>query len=496
MFKKISSVLAVLGCIFPLLTNVPAYASTLSGTYGENTQNGGTIAVASGGTSFLNSPDGAPITSLYVTNGLGYVTASCSVLEYNQAGTQIASQNFITNGKVSVSAGTYSIVIKWNPGPSAAEFWVSSINTTIGSYTLSEPAPMPSASTSIVGSPAPVPLTPTGITVTQITKTSALLSWNVDSSASSYSVYLNGNKVTSGISGSSFSLLNLLPGASYTASVGATNSNGTSLPSADDSFKTVSQAPTVKITPNANGTLTVTWGAVPNAVSYEVSWNGTRKVTDITQTSYTLTNLLLGTPVTVVVSPVNITGTLGDPSTPQTSTPELAGPSVTLVRHTTHSVTLNWNAIAGATTYDIFEGDPTMVDSTPGTSATISNLSPNQQYSFFVIGVTPNGKSLPSSNIYVSTSPLSNVGFSPFDVFNNAVALIGSLGGLLLLAITAEFTPRLVRLFKSAFGANRHEGEYYRESGYWNIEQRSSTTSDLTSEIKPINPTIDWRDGD
>ena len=65
------------------------------------------------------------------------------------------------------------------------------------------------------------PATPgqvTGLTVSQITQTSALASWNAASNATSYQVSLNG-QATQTTTGTTMQLTGLSPGTTYTVSV-------------------------------------------------------------------------------------------------------------------------------------------------------------------------------------------------------------------------------------------------------------------------------------
>ncbi len=76
-----------------------------------------------------------------------------------------------------------------------------------------------------------VPATPTGLTVTGTTSSSASLSWTASTGATGYNVYQNGTRVTS-VTGTSATVAGLAASTSFTFAVTATNSAGESARSA------------------------------------------------------------------------------------------------------------------------------------------------------------------------------------------------------------------------------------------------------------------------
>lgn len=82
-----------------------------------------------------------------------------------------------------------------------------------------------------------VPGVPTGLAVSNITQTTATLSWNAVNSATSYTVRFNGNEYA--VNGTSANLTNLTAGTQYSWSVKAENANGSSSYSASNTFTTI-----------------------------------------------------------------------------------------------------------------------------------------------------------------------------------------------------------------------------------------------------------------
>lgn len=88
----------------------------------------------------------------------------------------------------------------------------------VGAYMLTRPkSPSPSPGTGGSGGTI-TPGQVTGLTISQITQTSALASWNAASNATSYQVSLNG-QATQTTTGTTMQLTGLSPGTTYTVSV-------------------------------------------------------------------------------------------------------------------------------------------------------------------------------------------------------------------------------------------------------------------------------------
>jgi hypothetical protein len=111
------------------------------------------------------------------------------------------------------------------------------------------------------------------------------------------------------------------------------------------------------------------------------------------------------------------------------------GPRIPVHAHgtasTPTSVSLAWDASAGATGYDVYAG-PAKVASVTGTSATVSNLTPATGYHFTVVATTPGARSGPSQGVDVTTpSATGAVGYeaeSPNNTIGGSAAVY-SCGG-------------------------------------------------------------------
>ncbi|MFD1833433.1 carbohydrate binding domain-containing protein, partial [Streptomyces desertarenae] len=91
------------------------------------------------------------------------------------------------------------------------------------------------------------------------------------------------------------------------------------------------------------------------------------------------------------VDDVLLTGPGGDPGEPDPEPPAAPG-GLAVGQTTSTSITLTWNAAAGATGYHVYR-DGQKVQSAPGTSATVTGLKPSTSYEFRVSAVNGAGES-------------------------------------------------------------------------------------------------------
>ncbi|GAA3642821.1 glycoside hydrolase family 18 protein [Streptomyces chitinivorans] len=105
------------------------------------------------------------------------------------------------------------------------------------------------------------------------------------------------------------------------------------------------------------------------------------------------------------VDDVSLTGPGGDPGEPDPDPQPPATPGTPTVGATTSSsVTLNWNAVDGATGYTVYR-DGTKALSVQGTSATVTGLAAATSYEFRVSAVNGAGESAKSAPVTATTRP-------------------------------------------------------------------------------------------
>lgn len=153
---------------------------------------------------------------------------------------------------------------------------------------------------------------PTELQVTETTNNTVSLSWKSVTSATSYNIYRNGQKVNSQpISGTTFTDTNLNSGSTYEYTVRALSSSGSeSLPSNLVTAKTSGTPPRVQpptglsTTDVTTDAVTLKWDVSSTAEKYNIYRNGV-KIGESNTPSYTDTGLNYGTEYNYQVTSVN-----------------------------------------------------------------------------------------------------------------------------------------------------------------------------------------------
>ena len=262
-----------------------------------------------------------------------------------------------------------------------------------------------------------IPEAPTNLVATATGQTTISLTWDAVPNATSYNVYSNGNVVVSGFAQTTYIVKNLTPGIQYCYEVKAVNEAGESEASESACATTESEpvTPTVPAAPTnlvatATGqtTISLTWTAVPNATSYNVYSNGNLVVSDLTATTYTVEGLTAGTEYCYNVTAVNEAGesahstsacatTLAVPTAPAAPTNLVA----TATGQTT--ISLTWNAVQNATSYNVYNGETVVVSGLTVTSYTVEGLTAGTEYCYNVTAVNEIGESEASTEACATT---------------------------------------------------------------------------------------------
>lgn len=249
------------------------------------------------------------------------------------------------------------------------------------------------------------------------------LKWTASPTATSYSVYRGTSPggegptpIQTGITATSFAVTGLSNGTTYYFQVTASSANGEGARSLE-----VAATPTAK--PGVPGSLTATagnaavnlaWTAAANAASYNV-YQGTSAggeaatpvATRITATSTTISGLTAGRTYYFKVAAVNPAGT-GTQSNEASATPSGTAPSAAITDLSAQPgntvVSLNWSAIPGASSYNVYQGTAAGAEgATPvrtgltANGVSIGGLSNGATYFFKVAAVNAGGTSAASN---------------------------------------------------------------------------------------------------
>lgn len=269
------------------------------------------------------------------------------------------------------------------------------------------------------------PAKPTGIVVTP-GNSQASVTWSAVSDATSYNIYYGtaaGVTTTTGAkivnAASPQVVTNLTNGTAYYFVVTAVNGAGESVVSNEVSTAPVPPAPAKPsgiVVSGGDGQVTVSWGAVTGATSYNIYYGTAAgvttgagiKVANVT-TPQIVTGLTNGTPYFFVVTAVNAGGESGV-SSEKNATPAAAPqpPGSPTGRTVTSTVagqaTVSWSAVTGATSYNVYylqaSSQPTnaaVLATAPVNSATASlnltGLTSGATYYVLVTAVNAAGES-------------------------------------------------------------------------------------------------------
>jgi len=186
-------------------------------------------------------------------------------------------------------------------------------------------------------------------------------------------------------------------------------------------------APTDLTAVGGTGQMTLSWTSVSNATSYNVYYATTAGVTKTsgtkitsTATPFVQTGLAAGTTYYYVVTAVNAAGesaasTQASAATaaapPQPTAP--AAPTGLIATGGTNQVTLSWNTVSSATSYNVYYATSSGVTKTSGTKissaatspAVLTGLAAGTSYYYIVTAVNSAGESTASIQVAATTLP-------------------------------------------------------------------------------------------
>ena len=290
-------------------------------------------------------------------------------------------------------------------------------------------------SSKVSATPALAPPTaPTGVTATA-GHGEATIGWNNVAGATSYNIYhsttagvtkANGNKLAGVISPNI--VTGLTNGTPYYFVVTAVNAAGegpeSSEVSATPTPAPLPAAPTGVGATAGHGEVTVNWSPVTGATSYNIYFDNTapvtkatiNKVTGITTSSKVVTGLTNGKTYYFVVTAVNANGESVESSqVSATPTPAPAPPAPTGVAANAGpgEATINWSAVTGATSYNIYYATTAGVTKTTGTKVAgvtspkvVTGLIRGTTHYFVVTAVNSDAvESVESSEAFTTPNP-------------------------------------------------------------------------------------------
>jgi fibronectin type 3 domain-containing protein len=269
------------------------------------------------------------------------------------------------------------------------------------------------------------------------------LNWPLVSAAATYNVYYgtatpvtkSSTKITGSVSAPK-TVTGLANGTPYFFAVSAVNAGGESALSVERSA-TPSATPPPDIPSNiraaaGDNQVTVSWDSVAGATSYNVYFGTSAGVTKASvdniigaASPQVKTGLLNGTPYFFVVTALNGNGESAvsfEVSATPTATPPPAAPSLTSATAGNTQVTLVWDPVTGATSYNVYRGTAAGVTKATGTKVAgvtspyvATGLTNGTVYFFIVTAQSANGEGA-ASNELSATPTVPTAAFSQADL--------------------------------------------------------------------------------
>ena len=282
------------------------------------------------------------------------------------------------------------------------------------------------------------------------------ITWNAVNGATSYNLYWSTSPGVTTASGTKVSNLktiythtSLTNGTTIYYVVTAVNGVGESAAST-----TASARPDVPLNLSAKldvlaspgeASNTITWKAATGAVGYNIYWSTSNtvskstgtKITSVT-TPYTQRGLTNGTPYYYVVTAYNATGGESVDSDVVSATPSganaLQAPTGLVATVAGTTITLSWNPVAGATSYNVYWGTSPGVTTSSTKIAGVTNaiyhhsgLTPDNKYYYIVTAnfVAGEGPASPGANGTILPGGISSFReVEPNDVKANATVMV------------------------------------------------------------------------
>ena len=264
-----------------------------------------------------------------------------------------------------------------------------------------------------------IPGVPQNLRATTITNAAITLKWDAVTGADSYQLKTDNAAPINVGTATTYTHNGLAADSQHTYQVCAVNDGGSSTYSTP--VLTVRTQPNIpvlpgniKVTPKVTE-LVITWDKVTGAESYDIAVGANNQTIGTvagTVNTFTYTGLIPNTQYAIAVRAANTAGE-SDWSVPVSAKTLQAAPDTAPVlsgNATKDAITLTWNAVNGADSYDLeitktADSTVTAVNDIAVTNYSHTNLTPNTEYSYRVRAKNSGGEGIWSQPLVISTKP-------------------------------------------------------------------------------------------
>ena len=280
------------------------------------------------------------------------------------------------------------------------------------------------------------PTIPDNVKAVAFSSSSIKLTWNASENTTSYNVYSGDNLVVTSVTETSYMVEDLEANTSYCFTVVAVNGDKLSAKSAEVCAKTFEATPdeapatptNLKAEALTESTIQLTWDAVEGAKVYNV-YQGIVKLLSVSETTHIATSLQAGREYCFTVTAVNDGGesaesekacatTLVEEGVEKPATPQ----NFTIKALVKNELQLSWDAVDGATEYNIYEGED-LLGTVTVTVVDMTDLETGKEYCFTVTAINDGGESDKTDEVCETTLTGENIAelTSSFNVYPNPV---------------------------------------------------------------------------
>ena len=249
------------------------------------------------------------------------------------------------------------------------------------------------------------PTTPDNVKAVAFSESTIKLTWNASENTLSYNIYKGEDVVATSVTETSYMVEGLEAGTNYCFTVTAVNGDKESAKSSEVCATTFEAKPEAPAAPSnlkaealTESTIKLTWDAVEGAKIYNV-YQGIVKLLSVSETTHIATSLQAGREYCFTVTAVNDGGesakskevcatTLVEEGVEKPATPQ----NFTMKALVKNELRLSWDAVEGATEYNIYEGDE-VIGTVTVTSFDMTDLDSNREYCFELTAVNDGGES-------------------------------------------------------------------------------------------------------